>query len=185
MICGDGCLQEGVTSEASSLAGHLGLGSFIVLYDDNNITIDGTTDLSTSEDIKSRYEATGWHVVSCDGHDFDDIRRALDQPGVVPAVFEATQDVVCQADSHSIGAIGAVKHKDAVFHLIGHLDRSWATEGSVMAGEGSDGNLQTRSSTFRQRDERDCAAFASDSLLASFLVPCGAQADAVVPILRQ
>ncbi len=50
-----------------------------VLWDDNNITIDGSTDLSTSENIKARYEATGWHVVECDGHDFADIRRALDE----------------------------------------------------------------------------------------------------------
>ena len=71
--------MEGINHEAIGLAGHLKLGRMNVLWDDNNITIDGTTDLSTSEDIKARYEATGWHVVSCDGHDFDDIRRALDE----------------------------------------------------------------------------------------------------------
>lgn len=62
VICGDGCLQEGVSSEASSLAGHLGLGRLIVLYDDNEITIDGSTDLSFTEDVAKRYEAYGWHV---------------------------------------------------------------------------------------------------------------------------
>jgi transketolase len=62
VICGDGCLQEGVSSEASSLAGHLGLGKLIVLYDDNNITIDGNTNLSFTEDVGKRYEAYGWHV---------------------------------------------------------------------------------------------------------------------------
>jgi len=56
------CLQEGISSEASSLAGHLGLGKLIVLYDDNNITIDGSTDLLFTEDVKKRYEAYGWHV---------------------------------------------------------------------------------------------------------------------------
>ncbi len=55
------------------------LGRLNVLWDDNDITIDGSTDLSTSEDVKARYEATGWHVTSCDGHDFADIRRALDE----------------------------------------------------------------------------------------------------------
>lgn len=60
-ICGDGCLQEGVSSEASSLAGHLRLGRLIVLYDDNHITIDGGTDLSFTEDVLKRYEAYGWH----------------------------------------------------------------------------------------------------------------------------
>ncbi len=79
VIAGDGCLMEGINHEAIGLAGHLKLGRMNVLWDDNNITIDGSTDLSTSEDIKARYEATGWHVVSCDGHDFADIRRALDE----------------------------------------------------------------------------------------------------------
>ena len=79
VIAGDGCLMEGINHEAIGLAGHLKLGRMTVLWDDNNITIDGTTDLSTSEDIKARYEATGWHVVSCDGHDFDDIRSAIDE----------------------------------------------------------------------------------------------------------
>lgn len=79
VIAGDGCLMEGINHEAIGLAGHLKLGRLTVFWDDNNITIDGTTDLSTSENIKARYEATGWHVVSCDGHDFDDIRRAIDE----------------------------------------------------------------------------------------------------------
>ena len=79
VIAGDGCLMEGINHEAIGLAGHLKLGRMNVLWDDNNITIDGSTDLSTSENIKARYEATGWHVVECDGHDFADIRRALDE----------------------------------------------------------------------------------------------------------
>ncbi|WP_432200600.1 transketolase [Erythrobacter sp. W53] len=79
VVAGDGCLMEGINHEAIGLAGHLKLGHLNVLWDDNNITIDGGTDLSSSEDIKARYLATGWHVVSCDGHDFADIRRALDE----------------------------------------------------------------------------------------------------------
>jgi transketolase len=62
VICGDGCMQEGITSEASSLAGHLGLGRLIVLYDDNHITIDGETGLSFTEDVLARYAAYGWHT---------------------------------------------------------------------------------------------------------------------------
>lgn len=77
VIAGDGCLMEGINHEAIGIAGHLGLGRLNVLWDDNKITIDGATDLSTSEDIRARYAATGWHVVDCDGHDFDDIRRAM------------------------------------------------------------------------------------------------------------
>ena len=78
VIAGDGCLMEGINHEAIGLAGHLGLGRLIVLWDDNKITIDGSTDLSTSEDVKARYAATGWHVDSCDGHNAADIRRAID-----------------------------------------------------------------------------------------------------------
>ena len=79
VIAGDGCLMEGINHEAIGLAGHLKLGQMNVLWDDNNITIDGDTDLSTSEDIKARYEATGWHVTECNGHDFDDIARAMEE----------------------------------------------------------------------------------------------------------
>ena len=79
VIAGDGCLMEGINHEAIGLAGHQKLGRLTVLWDDNNITIDGATDLSTSENIRARYEATGWHVTECNGHDFDDIARALDE----------------------------------------------------------------------------------------------------------
>ncbi|WP_379547061.1 transketolase [Qipengyuania sp. DSG2-2] len=88
-IAGDGCLMEGINHEAIGLAGHLKLGRLNVLWDDNNITIDGSADLSTSENIRARYEATGWHTVECDGHDFADIERALaeaeadDRPSLV------------------------------------------------------------------------------------------------------
>jgi transketolase len=80
VICGDGCLQEGVTSEASSLAGHLGLGKLIVLYDDNKITIDGSTDLSFTEDVRGRYEAYGWQVIElADGTDHSAIAAAVEE----------------------------------------------------------------------------------------------------------
>ncbi|MBA3864050.1 MAG: transketolase [Erythrobacter sp.] len=84
VIAGDGCLMEGINHEAIGLAGHLGLGRLNVLWDDNRITIDGATDLSTSEDIKARYAATGWHVTECDGHDFADIDRALNEAKADP-----------------------------------------------------------------------------------------------------
>src|SRR3546814_2048679 len=62
VIAGDGCLMEGISHEAIDLAGHLGLGRLIVLWDDNRITIDGETDLSTSLDLQKRFAAAGWHV---------------------------------------------------------------------------------------------------------------------------
>ena len=78
VIAGDGCLMEGINHEAIGLAGHLKLGRLIVLWDDNKITIDGAVSLSSSEDVLARYAATGWHSVSCDGHDPDSINEALD-----------------------------------------------------------------------------------------------------------
>lgn len=79
VICGDGCLQEGVSAETSSLAGHLGLGNLIVLYDDNKITIDGSTDLCFTEDVGMRYESYGWHVQTVENVEasLDSLRAAV------------------------------------------------------------------------------------------------------------
>ena len=77
VITGDGCQMEGIGQEAITLAGHLGLGRLIVLYDDNGISIDGPTSLSTSEDHKKRFAAAGWHVQSVDGLDPDVVTRAI------------------------------------------------------------------------------------------------------------
>ena len=78
-LCGDGDLQEGISYEACSFAGHQGLGKLILLYDDNRITIDGSTDLSWCEDVDARFEAMGWHAQSVDGHDREAIDAAIDQ----------------------------------------------------------------------------------------------------------
>ena len=83
-ICGDGCLMEGISSEAASLAGHLGLGKLVVLYDDNGITIDGTTQVSFTEDVAARFRAFGWNTLRVeDGNDLNAvdaaIRKALSQ----------------------------------------------------------------------------------------------------------
>jgi transketolase len=71
VLCGDGCMQEGVASEAASLAGHLKLGNLIAIYDDNQVTIDGNTELSFSEDVMKRFEAYGWHTVYVEDGDND------------------------------------------------------------------------------------------------------------------
>lgn len=76
-IAGDGCLMEGIAYEASSLAGHLKLGRLVLLYDDNQITIDGSTDISFTEDVPARFEAQGWHVQRIDGHDPAAIAAAI------------------------------------------------------------------------------------------------------------
>src|SRR5262245_10832237 len=77
-IVSDGDLMEGVSSEAASLAGHLGLGNLVYLYDDNRITIDGPTSLAFSEDVPRRFEAQRWHVQSVDAQDLLGLRRALE-----------------------------------------------------------------------------------------------------------
>ncbi|MDR3166689.1 MAG: transketolase [Treponema sp.] len=79
VFVGDGCLQEGVSGEASSLAGHLGLGKLIVFYDSNRITIDGSTDLAFTEDVAKRYEAYGWQVLRGSMYDYEEILRLVAQ----------------------------------------------------------------------------------------------------------
>ncbi len=80
VLCGDGDLMEGISGEAASLAGTLKLGKLIVLYDDNEISIEGSTDLAFTEDVSLRFESYGWHVLEVtDGNDRDAISRALDE----------------------------------------------------------------------------------------------------------
>ncbi len=79
VLASDGDLMEGVSGEASSIAGHLGLNNLVVIYDDNRITIEGSTELAFTEDVGKRYEAYGWFVQRIDGHDHGQIRAALDK----------------------------------------------------------------------------------------------------------
>lgn len=77
VFAGDGDLMEGVSSEASSLAGHLKLGKLILIYDSNNITIEGSTELAFTESVKDRYRAYGWQVLEVDGHSIPELQKAL------------------------------------------------------------------------------------------------------------
>src|SRR5579863_8143838 len=77
VICGDGCLMEGVSHEAIDLAGHLRLNKLVLMWDNNHISIDGATSLSTSVDQLKRFEAAGWHTTAIDGHDPKAIEAAL------------------------------------------------------------------------------------------------------------
>jgi transketolase len=76
-IAGDGCLMEGISQEAISIAGHLGLSNLVLLWDNNSISIDGKTSLATSENMRLRFESCNWQVLEIDGHNIDEIRGAL------------------------------------------------------------------------------------------------------------
>lgn len=78
-LCGDGDLEEGISYEACSIAGHLGLDNLVLIYDSNRITIEGSTELSISENIRDRFESQNWAVMEIDGHNFDEIDGALTQ----------------------------------------------------------------------------------------------------------
>jgi transketolase len=82
-LCGDGDLEEGISYEACSIAGHMGLDNLILIYDSNRITIEGSTELSLSEDIRNRFESQNWAVLEIDGHDFDEIDGAFTQAKLI------------------------------------------------------------------------------------------------------
>ena len=94
-ICGDGCLMEGVTAEAASTAGHLGLDNLVVIYDSNSITIEGSTDLAFTEDVAGRFRAYNWEVVECDGHNLADLDAALahSKAATKPVIIIATTTI--------------------------------------------------------------------------------------------
>ncbi len=154
VLASDGDMMEGISGEACSLAGHLGLGGLIVLYDDNRITIEGKTDLAFSEDVARRYEAYGWHAQRVDGHDRGAISSAID---AALAEKERPSLIVCRthiahgaptkqdtADAHGapLGAdeVRATKEKEGwplepAFHIPGEVRdffRSRAEEGMLM-----------------------------------------------------
>ncbi|MCB1520420.1 MAG: transketolase [Hyphomicrobiaceae bacterium] len=93
VIAGDGCLMEGISHEAIDLAGHLKLGKLLVLWDDNQISIDGATSLATSMDQMKRFAAAGWHVSSVDGHDADAVERAI---ATANAVADRPSMIACR-----------------------------------------------------------------------------------------
>ncbi|SJZ72044.1 transketolase [Trichlorobacter thiogenes] len=118
-IVGDGDLQEGISYEAAALAGHLKLGNLVYLYDSNNITIEGKTDLAWSEDVAKRFEAAGWHIQKVDGHDHDQVTAAL-QNGIAetakPSLIIATTHIAYGAPNKqdSSGAHGSPLGKDEI-----------------------------------------------------------------------
>ena len=100
VFCGDGDLEEGISHEAASFAGAMGLDGLVAVYDSNHITIEGDTSLAMADDAKKRFESYGWKVFACDGHDFDAIdrtyRRAMKVTGA-PVLIVATTHIGCGA----------------------------------------------------------------------------------------
>jgi transketolase len=105
VIAGDGCLMEGISQEAIGLAGHLKLAKLIVIWDDNNITIDGRVSMSDSTDQVKRFEASGWKVIRCDGLDQQDVERALTEA--------QTSDRPVMIAAKTIIGFGAPNKKDS------------------------------------------------------------------------
>ncbi|HBB32888.1 MAG TPA: transketolase [Cyanobacteria bacterium UBA8803] len=121
VILGDGCNMEGVSGEACSLAGHLGLGKLIALYDDNHISIDGSTDVSFTEDVSKRFEAYGWHVLHvADGNsDLESIAKAIEAAKAVtdkPSMIKVTTTIGYGSPNkaNTAGVHGAALGKDEV-----------------------------------------------------------------------
>jgi len=125
-IVSDGDLMEGIASEAASLAGHLGLGKLIYLYDDNHISIDGATDISFTEDVGARFVAYGWHVEHVDGHDPAAIRAAIakarsvgDKPSLIACrtiIAQGSPNKANSSDAHGapLGAAEIAATKQAM-----------------------------------------------------------------------
>ncbi|GBD04288.1 Transketolase [bacterium HR19] len=101
-IVSDGDIMEGISYESASIAGHLGLGRIIYLYDSNRTTIDGSTSLTFSEDVKKRFESLGWHTLEIDGHDIDAIEQAIKE---AQKVEDKPSLIIC----HTIMAKGSIK----------------------------------------------------------------------------
>jgi transketolase len=105
-LVGDGDLMEGISSEAASLAGHLGLGRLVYLYDDNGISIEGPTSLTFTEDVAARFDALGWHTLAVDGHD-----RAAVATAIAAAIAEEARPSLILARTHI--AYGAPTKQDS------------------------------------------------------------------------
>ncbi|MBM4345623.1 MAG: transketolase [Deltaproteobacteria bacterium] len=142
VIAGDGCMQEGVASEAASLAGHLGLGRLVVFYDSNHISIDGRTELTFTEDVAKRFEAYGWHVQSVDGHDRVQVAAAitaakacLDRPNLLVCDTIIGRGSPKLAGSHKVhGApLGPDEVKATKLQVGLDPDQSFAIDADVLA----------------------------------------------------
>jgi len=139
-LCGDGDLEEGISYEACSLAGHNNLDNLILIYDSNKITIEGSTDISISEDMPKRFSSMGWRVLEIDGHDFDEIDSAFTEAKScsAPVIIIANTIIakgagILEGSHHSHGApLGAEVIAEAKRAAGFDPDRKFAVDDDVL-----------------------------------------------------
>ncbi len=170
-IAGDGCLMEGISQEAISIAGHLKLNKLILLWDNNSISIDGKTSLATSENMKLRFEACGWQVIQINGHDFAQIRKALEeaQHAKLPVMIDCKTTIGFGSPSkaNSEKAHGSPLGADEIAKVRKELDWNHApftipadlTEKWLEAGTRSHKIFKDWEEKFKQLDKNKLAEF--------------------------
>ena len=173
VVAGDGCLMEGISHEAISLAGHLKLNKLIMLFDDNGISIDGNTDITTSDNITGRFEASQWHVLSCDGHDMAAVDTALVQAKAVTnkpvlircktIIGKGSDKVSGTAKAH--GAPLGQEEIEAVRAAIGWTDPAFVIPDDILTdwrNAGSRGHAEQKSWQTRLSDAEQKNQFEAD-----------------------
>ena len=186
VLAGDGCLMEGINHEAVGLAGHLKLGRLMMLWDDNKITIDGSTDLSRNEDVIARYAACGWHTVECDGLDSAKVSKAIDEALADPRPSLIRCKTIIgygapgkqgTAATHG-AALGAEEVAAArkelgwdtpAFELPDDVARAWRSAGSRGAAERAEWNRRLEASGKRAEFEARMAGKCRDDWLKPYL----------------
>ncbi|HHN66493.1 MAG TPA: transketolase, partial [Thermopetrobacter sp.] len=184
VIAGDGCLMEGVSHEAIDLAGHLKLNRLIVLWDDNSITIDGATEVSTSMDQLKRFEAAGWKTMKIDGHDPEAIDAALaeaktsDRPVLIACKTiigygapnkqgtEATHGAPLGEDEVA-ATRAAIGWPHPPFEIPDGILSAWRAAGSRGAAARTEWEGRLNASDKREAFERDMAGKAGEEALAA------------------
>lgn len=170
VLAGDGCLQEGVSAEASSLAGTLGLDNLVLIWDDNGITIDGPTSVAFSEDVRARYRAYGWRVLEIDDvEDLDAVRDVLTEAAARtgrPTLVAARSDIGFPAphrrgtSAAHAGAFGAQEFSDTMAALGYPAD---ATLASLVTDDVREHTLRAAARGRALRGEWDAALAARDA----------------------
>jgi transketolase len=130
-LCGDGCLMEGIALEALQLAGHLGLSNFVLIYDKNNITIDGSLSITSSVDYPKMFESLGFNVLECDGHNFEEIESSLEKSQISqkPTVIIAETKIgFASAKEGTAKVHGSPLSQEEIFQLKTNLGVNYNTD---------------------------------------------------------